>query len=516
MIMKRKLKQFLSSGLAIALGISLLQTPVTATATDAAAVTEEPEEPVIPESYYWPIQSNEIEGWPAGPQVEAETAILMDANTGSILYAKNIDEVRYPASITKIMTTLLAIEHSSLDEQVVFSENAIWGIERDSTHIGIKIGEILTMEQCLYGMMLASANEVCIAVAEHIAGSVDAFAEMMNQKAAELGCTNTHFVNANGLHDDNHYTTAHDMALIMQAAMQNDLFRQITGTTYYIVPTTNLTPDEERWLNNHHKMLRDTEFHYEGCIGGKTGFTSMAGNTLVTVAERNNMELICVVMKEVSKGGMAYKDTASLLDYGFSSFQTINIANAVTYERPPILDAERRDLGTDASTYIGGSRSVFGATIPLGASAELLVSEESLQAGQKITSYTYNSQPVGRIITDYDYVLSVSEPLPVSVPPQFNAEKADIVVEEEVTDTADPLTAFKELPAWKYPVLLVLVWAVLFLLIMLIIRIRRRSRKKEAQKKDQEYQDSLQENYEPFLTEEKILDESLIPTEDDM
>lgn len=555
--MKNKIKKFLCLCLTAALCFSLA--PVSAFAaqeqnTETTATEEASAEPALPESYYWPIQSNEIEGWPAGPQVQAETAIVMEASTGAILYSKNMDETRYPASITKIMTTLLAIENCSLDEQVTFSENAIWGIERDSSHIGIKIGEVLTMEQCLYGMMLASANEVCIAVAEHIAGSVDAFAEMMNEKAAELGCTNTHFVNANGLHDDNHYTTAHDMALISQAALQNETFRQITGSTYYIVPTTNLTPDEERWLNNHHKMLLDGQYHYDGCIGGKTGYTSIAGNTLVTFAERDGIQLICVVMKNV--GAAIYTDTAALLDYGFASFQKVTFGEAETLHRPEFLDCEFPLLRDFSDTTIGNTATGYGAMIPLEASADTLVTENSVVTGQKLTTYTYNGQLAGRIVTQIDSVLpelaeenadegdSETATPETEAETESNAEEAvpeneaesgeeETTTEDEVSsesdsielpealelseslDSNDLLSAFNELPAWKYPVLLILVWAILFYLITIIIHIRRKRRDKTARQKDEEFKETLHESDEPFLTEEKILDESLLPKEEE-
>ena len=217
----------------------------------------------------------------------------MDLDSGTFLYSKNMDVTKYPASITKILTTLIAIEHSRPSEKVTFSENAVYGIEQGSSNIGIRLGENLTMEDCLYGMMLESANEVCVAVAEHISGSVDAFVELMNQKAASLGCTNTHFTNPNGLPDENHYTTAHDMALIAQAAYNNATFRKVCQTTTYCIGTTNKC-GEKRWLSNHHKMLPDRDYTYEGCTGGKTGFTQVALNTLVTYAERDGRRLVCV------------------------------------------------------------------------------------------------------------------------------------------------------------------------------------------------------------------------------
>lgn len=159
--------------------------------------TTEPER-IEPDAYFEPIQSNDTANWPQGPAVWAESAVVMDLDSGTFLYSKNMDVAKYPASITKILTTLIAIEHSRPSEKVTFSENAVYGIEQGSSNIGIRLGENLTMEDCLYGMMLESANEVCVAVAEHISGSVDAFVELMNQKATSLGCTNTHFTNPNG------------------------------------------------------------------------------------------------------------------------------------------------------------------------------------------------------------------------------------------------------------------------------------------------------------------------------
>ncbi|MCI5648161.1 MAG: D-alanyl-D-alanine carboxypeptidase [Fusicatenibacter sp.] len=278
-----------------------------------AAPTEDPH----PAAYYEPVQTDAIEGWPAGPAIYAESGILVDLDDGRILYAKNIDKQLYPASITKIMTTLLAMENCAPDEQVTFSQHALDSIEWDSSNIGCRLGEVLTMEQCWYGMMLNSANEVCCGVAEHVAGSIEAFVDRMNEKAQSLGCTGTHFNNTNGLPDENHYTTAHDMALIAQAAFANETFRTVTGTKTYQIPATEKYT-EIRYLKNHHKMLLpDTDYYYEGCIGGKTGYTEAALNTLVTFAQRDGRTLMCVTMR--TQGRQVYTDTASLFDYGFTS-----------------------------------------------------------------------------------------------------------------------------------------------------------------------------------------------------
>lgn len=279
--------------------------------------------------------SSSAADWPQGPKassIVAESAILMEASTGLILYEKNMDEKQYPASVTKIMTALVAIENSSLDEVLTYSKEAVYGIEYGSSNIAVEVGEKLTMEQSLYAMMLESANEVCLGVAEHIAGSVSAFVDMMNERAKELGCTNTHFVNPNGLHDDNHYTTAHDMALISQAAIENETFRKITGTKQYTIPETN-KKEARTWIKNHNQMLygyKYPKYEYENCIGGKTGYTSMAKSTLVTFAEKDGMTLIVVVLKTLgpSYEQNEYTDTTKLFDYGYNNFTLTNVEDS--------------------------------------------------------------------------------------------------------------------------------------------------------------------------------------------
>lgn len=267
------------------------------------------------------------------PDVASDGAIIMDADTGVILYEKNIHETYYPASITKILTTLVAIENSSLNEIVTFSKEAVFDVDLNSSRIGIDVGEQLTMEQCLYGIMLSSANEVSYAVAEHISGDIESFSKLMNEKAKELGARNSNFVNPHGLPDPNHYTSAYDMAMIAKGAIQNETFRNITQTRTYSIPPTNIQ-EETRYLANHHKFIKQ-DIQYDGAIGGKTGYTSLAKFTLVTYAKRNGMTLISVVMHSPTAEA-EYGDTANLLNYGFDNF-TIN--NIEDLEAPPIEDS---------------------------------------------------------------------------------------------------------------------------------------------------------------------------------
>ena len=202
-------------------------------------------------------------------------------------------------------------------------------------------GEQMPLEQCLYGVMLESANECAYAVAEHVGGTVENFVDMMNAKAKELGCTNTHFANPHGLQDENHYTTAHDMALIAQAAYQNETFRIIIGTKMYTIPPTNKHA-EETVLRNHHDMLctyhnANRKYLYPYCVGGKTGYTATANSTLVTYAEKDGMTLICVVMNTQSPN--QFIDTVNLFDYAFDNFQVLNVSeNDTDYSAEATVD----------------------------------------------------------------------------------------------------------------------------------------------------------------------------------
>lgn len=269
-----------------------------------------------------PIQSNEIENWPVGPEISAQAAILMDANTGVILYSKNIHEKLYPASVTKILTCLLAIENGNLDDMVPFSHEAVFSVPTDGSKMGMDVGESITLEECLYGIMVASANEVANAVAEYTSGTIDDFIDMMNDYATEIGCEDSHFVNTNGLHDENHYTSAYDLAVISRLFFQNEMLCKVSNTPRYHFEASATQPDDF-YVKNKHRLITE-EIPYNGVVGGKTGYTDDARQTLVTCAEQNGMKLICVVLKEESP--TQFTDTVELFDYGFQNFQILNIS----------------------------------------------------------------------------------------------------------------------------------------------------------------------------------------------
>ena len=364
---------------------------------EAPIVTATPTPDPHTEYYNQAPDTDSIKEWPAGPKIEGESAILMDMSTGTVLYAKNADKAQYPASITKIMTALLACERLDLNGSLTMSESAAYGItESNSSSIYADTGEQFTMDQVLMAVMLQSANEMTLAVAEEACGSVKKFVELMNQKARQLGCTNTHFNNPNGLPDELHYTSARDMAKIARAAWLNPSFRRYTTRDYYEIPPTNKFA-ETRYLLNHHKMMEGQQYAYEGVLGGKTGYTEAAGNTLVTYARRGNMYLVAVVMKSVNG---AYSDTAALLDYGFNNFSRVSVYEGAAPVSASYLPAEkyiRKDYRDSVLFYSLRTPTV---TLPNGVGTDRLASSRRLvenAAGLPIlkTSYAFNGWQVG-------------------------------------------------------------------------------------------------------------------------
>ena len=257
-----------------------------------------------------------LEG-PQIPDISATAAIVMDAQTGFILYEKNIHEPRYPASLVKIMTALLALEQyaNRLHEPITFSYNAVYSIPRNSSHIAMNEGETLTMENALYGMLLTSANEVSNAIAEHIGDDIISFVTLMTRRAVALGATNTQFRNPSGLHDPDQVTTAYDMAIITREAIRHTKFLEIISTVRYDIPPTERQPNIRSLLNTN-QMIQSGRHFNESVIGGKTGFTNYAKHTLVTYASQDYRSLIVVTLQ--SEGSYLYTDTKSLLNYGFA------------------------------------------------------------------------------------------------------------------------------------------------------------------------------------------------------
>ena len=352
------------SGL-IALGLCcslLLQTPVLAAeeTTDTVAASA--------------ISTNDIAGWPQGPDITSTAAVIMEDSTNTTLYAKNMDQVLYPGATVKVMTTLLALENTQLSDQVTMTATGVSGVTDGGANISAQIDEIFTVEQCLYAIMLASANDVALQLAEHIGGSVDGFVQMMNARAAELGCTNTVFTNPTGLPDENQHTTAHDMALIMKAAADNESFQTIASTASYTIPATNVSGGDRVLTNNFSMLTNNNAAYYQYCTGGREGYTEASGSTLVCSAQKNGITLIAVVLQGTS--GITTTEAASLLNYGFDNFNMLSLGD------------------NDFNMLSGGD-----VYVPVGTTADALTTQDGeVQDGQYSRQFLFGGTVVGTAV----------------------------------------------------------------------------------------------------------------------
>ncbi len=347
-------------------------------------------------------------------ELSSDAAILMDATTGEILYEKNSNKKEYPASITKIMTALLAFESGKMDETITFSHDAIFGIEPGSSHIALQEEEQITMEQAMYALLLRSANEAALGIAEQVDGSVEKFATHMTERAKELGCKNTNFVNPNGLHSENHYTTAYDMALIAKEALKFEDFKNIIQTTYYEIPPTN-KQEETRYLYGQHQMIKPPSIYvYEGCEGGKTGFTDEAQNTLVTYAKRNDTELIAVVFQ--CKGAQHYEDTIKLFDYGFSQFKTVKLSSASEVSQTfSVVNEKKEEID---SVFAKAKEDVY-QTVPIDFEMDKVTKKEnapetlsapiSLNDAVASVTFYYEEKPIATAELFADHAVTLEE-----------------------------------------------------------------------------------------------------------
>lgn len=346
------------------------------------------------------------DSWPDCPSIKAKAACVINADTGTVLFSKHCKKKEYPASITKIMTALLSLEKSSsMSEDVEFTDEAVNTGDSESSSIGMLVGEKLTLEQALYGMLLASANEAANAIAIHTGGDLDSFVDMMNKKAADLGCINTHFANPCGLYNPDHYTCAYDMALIAREAVKNPDFIKIAGSRKYVIPKTNLM-DEERPLANTHQMINpaeNPEYAYEYCYAGKTGYTSEAGYTLVSCAKKGNLNVICVVMNASCRADQ-YESSLKLLDYAFKRFR-METADKVTLN--PVVTGSalyNRLVKKDPDALITASGSAL-LSIPKKCDFDAITTEcqyddsiTELKKGQNVigsVDYTYRKHHIG-------------------------------------------------------------------------------------------------------------------------
>ncbi len=411
-------------------------------------------------------------------ELNSDAAILMDATTGEILYEKNSDKKEYPASITKIMTALLAFESDKMEETITFSHDAIFGIEPGSSHIALQEGEQITMEQAMYALLLRSANEAALGIAEQVDGSVEKFATHMTERAKELGCKNTNFINPNGLHDENHYTTAYDMALIAKEALKFEDFKNIIQTTYYEIPPTN-QQEEARYLYGQHQMIKPPSIYvYEGCEGGKTGFTDEAQNTLVTYAKRDNTELIAVVFQ--CKGAQHYEDTIQLFDYGFSHFKTVKLSStsevsqivSVVNEKGEKIDSVLAKLKEDVYQTVPIDFEISKITRKINAPETISapVYEDDMVAS---VSFYYEGNPITTMELFADHAVSLEE----------NVVTASIQNDKKVDSTNNFSSFYTIFSIFIFAVICSIISFFVALIICRFISWRRRKRRRLARRR---------------------------------
>lgn len=332
----------------------------------------------------------------------AEAALLMDLDSGRLLYAKNAQKKLYPASTTKMMTSIIALEEGNLTDTVTATYAALKNITSEDSHMGILIGEELTMEQLVNGTLVYSANDAANVIAIHMAGSIEAFAEKMNAKAAQLGMENTHFTNACGVHDSDHYTTAEDLAILGKYCMQNEAFREIVKKSIYTMPATNKYT-QTRNLPNTNLFLgtsRSSYHYYEPCIGIKTGHTSQAGYCLVSAAEHNGINLLAVVLKcentDTQSGAYSYVDSKTLLEFGFNNYSIQTLA------QPGEIIADTKVY--EAKNNLRVSVTVpddVKALIPSNADSETDI-VKNVELPEQVDAPVYKGEVIGTVTYTYD------------------------------------------------------------------------------------------------------------------
>jgi D-alanyl-D-alanine carboxypeptidase (penicillin-binding protein 5/6) len=392
------------------------------------------------------------------PQIVGDAAVLIDGATGQVLYDKQMNKQKYPASITKIMTALLTLENLDLTQKIIIDADTPF---TDGTRIFLVEGEVVTVEQLLNAMLIESANDAATAIGKEISGTIPEFSNLMNQRAKELGAKNTNFNNPNGLPDLTHITTAYDLAMITKEALTHEQIRKVISTYKYTFAATNKQP--ERYLYNKNRLIYDTvtkvnlngaiiPVKYDGATGVKTGYTGDAGYCLISSAKRDGMELIAVVLQ--SDNANLFLDSIKLLNYGFENYKSVKVT----------------EKGTDISqvTVLGGNidsvEAIIGegvyATLPIDASPDIVSTEVGLdtnliapiEAGQKIGS-----------ITVYEANNKLGE--------------FDIVAKNDVPGSAW-LTLSNIFNYTKYLWLSIIVMIILFIIIWIAVKRRRIKKKK--------------------------------------
>ena len=392
-----KNRKFFALLLCFLLALQLLILPVMA----EEAESEEEEEVLTEEEA--PAEA-EQEGVLLPPEINCKGAILVELNSDSTVFELNADERLYPASLTKIMTCLLALEHGNLSDVITVDGSLFADMDEDASAVGLQDGELLTLEELLYCVMVPSANDASLVVADHIGGSVEKFVDMMNQKAIELGCTGTHFVNPDGLHDENHYTTPRDMAIITKAALESETFRTICGTSVHELPETNAHSKQMLYTTNYFlSTILTPDYYWEKVSGVKTGFTTPAGRCLVSLVDEGEYRYLSVVMgceDEYNEEGFpiygSFIESRKLLEYGLDNFTFA----AVLSHLSPIAQVPVSS-GAVSSVVVAPEKDI-NALLPLNYDPAKIQVSYTLDEGESLTAPLAADQVVGTATVTYE------------------------------------------------------------------------------------------------------------------
>lgn len=386
-------------------------------------------------------------------ELYSKGAVLLDSNTGKILYGKNENTKLYPASTTKILTSILAIENCKLTDKITASYDAVMSIPSGYSNAAIQPGETLTCQELLDMFLIHSANEVGNILAEHISGSIENFAILMNNKASELGCTNTHFTNPSGIHDEEHYSTAYDMALIARYCMKNDTFRNIVSKVSCTIEPTEKY--QERYFRNTNDLIDPaSKYYYENTIGIKTGYTSQAKHCLISGCLKNDFELITVVLG-ANSSAERYSDTTNLFEYGYSNYKIQKIATKNSKIDEIVIDNATKDT-KNLSLLL---KEDIAGIMPT--NSELIDINQLISLNENISAPIAQGDVLGKITYNVDGI----------------EYSSDLIAEHNVEELDIKLIFFQ----------IVLALFVLFILSNLILPKRKNTKKKSRYKKSKKY-----------------------------
>ena len=473
-----KKTKFFSLLLAVLMLLQLFALPVFSAAAEAASDQDEAQAAEDTAAADDSVPEDRLLSSRASFSVAAKAALLIDLNTGRVVYEQDADERIYPASLTKIMTCLLALENGNLSDVVTVSSSALDGLDADSSVAGLQIGEQMTLENLLYCMMVVSGNDACNVIAEHIAGSVTDFVRMMNQRAYELGCLNTHFNNPHGLHDESHYTTARDLSIITQAALKSENFRQIVDTYEYQLPDDNMRQNIPKLKTTNMLIYRSMSnaLYYPQAHGIKTGYTSQAGRCVISEATGDGLDLlgiVCGAKTTVLESGDLlmenFTECASLFDYGFDNYSYLTLMS-------PLYPVDQVKINNSA-----GAEAV--AVAPQDEIKVLLPND--YDPAQLVTDIQLNSDSVDAPVREGDVLGSATITYAGEILGQTKLLAITDVARSEISSAAAGTGAYIQKNWWKWVVIAIFaaIGAILVLILLYQLRKRRYRRMRMEQRR---------------------------------